>query len=131
MNLLPFETANVCPTNSGTMVDRRDHVFMTFFWPVLFASSTFFCRWSSTKGPFFIERDICCFLFSPYFPLRRMIYLPECFRFFRVLRPLDNWPHGDRRWCHPPPPFDFASPPPCGWSTGFMAQPRTVGRHPI
>src|SRR5205807_3824813 len=28
------------------------------------------------------------------------------------------------------PPFDFPSPPPCGWSTGFIAEPRTDGRLP-
>src|SRR5690606_7986153 len=29
------------------------------------------------------------------------------------------------------PPDDFPSPPPCGWSTGFMATPRTLGRLPF
>src|SRR5688572_20591666 len=29
------------------------------------------------------------------------------------------------------PPEVFPSPPPCGWSTGFMATPRTVGRLPF
>src|ERR671922_1215488 len=28
------------------------------------------------------------------------------------------------------PPFDLPSPPPCGWSTGFIAEPRTAGRFP-
>src|SRR6266511_934737 len=28
------------------------------------------------------------------------------------------------------PPFDLPSPPPCGWATGFIADPRTVGRFP-
>src|SRR5262245_62525500 len=29
------------------------------------------------------------------------------------------------------PPEDLPSPPPSGWSTGFMATPRTVGRLPF
>src|SRR5271163_4465046 len=28
-------------------------------------------------------------------------------------------------------PFTLPSPPPCGWSTGFMATPRTVGLIPL
>ena len=28
------------------------------------------------------------------------------------------------------PPEDLPSPPPCGWSTGFIATPRTTGRLP-
>src|SRR5678815_3581815 len=48
--------------------------------------------------------------------------------FVRVLRPLAFWPHGDTG-CGLPWP-DLPSPPPCGWSTGFMAWPRTVGRMP-
>src|SRR3954467_5099729 len=41
---------------SGITVDRRLHVLMTFFSPLVFSSSTFFKRWSSTNGPFFSER---------------------------------------------------------------------------
>jgi len=29
------------------------------------------------------------------------------------------------------PPDVFPCPPPCGWSTGFIATPRTLGRQPI
>src|SRR6266542_47326 len=36
-------------------------------------------------------------------------------------------PHGLVGWR---PPLDFPSPPPSGWSTGFMATPRTDGRFP-
>src|ERR671939_244219 len=36
-------------------------------------------------------------------------------------------PHGDTGWR---PPEVRPSPPPCGWSTGFMTTPRTVGRTP-
>ena len=38
MNFFPLCTATVCPTNSGRMVDRRDHVRTTFF--SLVAAST-------------------------------------------------------------------------------------------
>src|SRR3970040_214629 len=48
--------------------------------------------------------------------------------FFRVLYPLVGFPHGVQG-CRPPE--DFPSPPPSGWSTGFIATPRTVGRVPI
>src|SRR5438552_17156139 len=36
-------------------------------------------------------------------------------------------PHGLVGWR---PPLDLPSPPPSGWSTGFMATPRTDGRLP-
>src|SRR4051812_29033108 len=36
-NLRPLCTANVRPTASGVMVERRDQVLMTFFWPVAWA----------------------------------------------------------------------------------------------
>src|SRR2546428_33314 len=38
-----------------------------------------------------------------------------------------GFPHGLVGWR---PPLDFPSPPPNGWSTGFMATPRTLGRFP-
>src|SRR6478735_10221058 len=45
----------------------------------------------------------------------------------RVRLPSVGTPHGVTG-CRPP--FDLPSPPPCGWSTGFIAEPRTVGRFP-
>src|SRR5919109_4938828 len=45
----------------------------------------------------------------------------------RVRLPSVGTPHGVTG-CRPP--FDLPSPPPCGWSTGFIADPRTVGRLP-
>ncbi len=48
----------VCPIMSGTIVDRRDHVFRTFFSFRAFRPSTFTRRWPSTNGPFFVERAI-------------------------------------------------------------------------
>src|SRR3978361_1776918 len=44
---------------SGTIIERRDQVRMTFLVPFSFCTSTFFCRWSSTKGPFFRLRGMC------------------------------------------------------------------------
>src|SRR5688572_27707826 len=48
----------VWPTMSGMMVERRDHVLTTRFSLPWFRASTFFSRWSSTKGPFFRLRGI-------------------------------------------------------------------------
>src|SRR5204863_6688197 len=52
MNFRPLWTANVKPTMSGVMVERRDHVFTTRFPPDSIIARTFFTRWASTKGPF-------------------------------------------------------------------------------
>src|SRR6202049_5256836 len=43
---------------SGTIVDRRDQVFTTFFSLRVLRPSTFSRRWPSTNGPFFSERAI-------------------------------------------------------------------------
>src|SRR5579863_8734343 len=58
MNFFPLCTAMVCPIISGTIVDRRDQVFTTFFSFRVFSPSTFSRRWPSTNGPFFSERAI-------------------------------------------------------------------------
>src|SRR5882672_7735486 len=57
---------------------------------------------------------------------RRMMYLSVAL-FLRVFLPLVGLPHGVTGWR---PPEVRPSPPPCGWSTGFMATPRTCGRRP-
>src|SRR5918996_5464974 len=57
------------------------------------------------------------------FPRRRMICAFDAFFFFLV-RP-SFFPHGDVGWR---PPELLPSPPPSGWSTGFIATPRTDGR---
>src|SRR5206468_187730 len=64
------------------------------------------------------------------FPLRRArtISLSDSLCLRRVRLPSVGTPQGVTGWR---PPFDFPSPPPCGWSTGFMADPRTVGRLPL
>src|SRR5687767_11051561 len=59
MNLRPLCTAMVWPTISGTTVERRDQVLMTFLSLFRFITSTFSRRGTSTKGPFFSDRDIC------------------------------------------------------------------------
>src|SRR4029450_12225477 len=51
-NFLPLCTAIVCPTISGTTVDRRDQVLMTFFSLFRFMTSPFSSKDVSTKGPF-------------------------------------------------------------------------------
>src|SRR6202008_3553993 len=65
----------------------------------------------------------------------RQLYLPclflimNLFFFFLLLVfvPLVPCPHGVTGWR---PPEVRPSPPPCGWSTGFIATPRTQGRMP-
>src|SRR5438128_10761214 len=56
MNFRPLCTANVKPSMSGVIVERRDHVFTTRFSPDSIIARTFFMRWPSTKGPFLIDR---------------------------------------------------------------------------
>jgi len=65
----PLCTARVWPTNSGEIVERRAHVFSTFFWRVRFSSSTRFSRRSSMYGPFFSDRPMASGL-APYFVRR-------------------------------------------------------------
>src|SRR5438477_5362646 len=66
MNFLPLCTAMVWPIMSGTIVERRDQVFTTFFSLRVFSASTFSRRWPSTNGPFFNERAMASlFLHSP------------------------------------------------------------------
>src|SRR4030095_12204983 len=54
----PSCTAIVWPIMSGMIVERRDHVLITFFELLLFWASTFFARWSSMNGPFFKLRGM-------------------------------------------------------------------------
>src|SRR6201992_394039 len=58
MCLRPSRTAIVWPSMAGMIMDRRDHVLMTVLVPFSFCTSTFFIRWSSTKGPFLRLRGI-------------------------------------------------------------------------
>src|SRR6266540_1265713 len=122
--LRPSCTAMVWPTMSGMIVERRDQVLITRLSRLRFRSSIFFSKWSSTKGPFFRERPIG-YLPLPL-PRRRRIILSESLLRRRV-RP-SGLPHGLTGWR---PPELLPSPPPSGWSTGFMATPRVCGRRSL
>src|SRR5215210_5037827 len=123
--LRPSWTAIVCPTMSGMIVERRDHVLRTRFSPLVLSSSTRRNRRSSTKGPFFKLRATD-YLLAPRVRRRRTINFWDGLVVLRV-RP-SVLPHGDTGWR---PPDDLPSPPPSGWSTGFMATPLVWGRTPF
>src|SRR5437867_717255 len=124
MNFLPLCTAIVKPTISGSMVERRDQVFITVLLGLLPMVRTFFRRCSSTNGPFFTDLAMK----SPSYLLSRRLMIKRCVRLlFRVLNPFVGRPQG-LTGCLPPEVFP--SPPPWGWSIGFMATPRTVGLLP-
>src|SRR5919107_3355967 len=108
------------------MVERRDQVLIGARAFLSCASSAFFSSDSSTNGPFQTERAMAGYLF--FFAWReRMISLAVCL-LLRVRAPLVGLPHGVTGWR---PPEVRPSPPPCGWSTGFLATPRVSGRLPI
>src|SRR4030095_5844615 len=108
------------------MVLRRDQVLIGARAPLSWASSAFFSRCRSKNGPFQTERAMAGYLF--FFAWReRMISLSVCL-LLRVRAPLVGWPHGVTGWR---PPEVRPSPPPCGWSTGFLATPRVSGLTPI
>src|SRR5580692_8149864 len=58
LKIFPLWTRNVCPTNSGVIIERRDHVLMAFLMLDTFILSIFSNRCPSTNGPFFRERPI-------------------------------------------------------------------------
>src|SRR5260370_2686314 len=124
MNLFPLCTASVWPTKSGVMVLRRDHVLNTFFSFFSLSTRIFSRSDGSTYGPFLTERPIYCVAFPRLRP--RTMSLVDGFRRCRVFFP-STLPHGD---VGGRPPDVFPSPPPSGWSTGFIATPRTRGRRP-
>src|SRR5262245_32442473 len=70
-NLLPLCTAIVCPTISGRIVERRDHVRIARFSTLFSIARTFSSRCESTNVPFLTERPIspcsCVFANSHYF----------------------------------------------------------------
>src|SRR3977135_744115 len=70
------------------------------------------------NGPFLSERAIYLRLLTMNCEVRLLL---------RVLAPLVGLPHGVTGWR---PPDVLPSPPPCGWSTGFMETPRLCGRLP-
>src|ERR1700739_2274295 len=101
-------------------MDRRDQVLITVLVPFSFCTSTFFIRWSSTKGPFFRLRGIgdCSYrLFLPR--LRRRLISRSLGLCSRRVRP-SGLPHGLTGWR---PPELLPSPPPSGLSTRVMDIP--------
>src|SRR5215471_1808994 len=70
------------------------------------------------------RHSICSYRF--FFERRRVISL-SLGRCARLVRP-SGLPHG-LTGCRPPEVLP--SPPPIGWSIGFMATPRTLGRRPF
>src|SRR5581483_10438186 len=122
LNTLPLCTLNVCPTNSGVIIERRDHVLIGFFEPVAFSFVIFSSKWVSTNGPFLIERPInryLCFIGRP--SRRTRIKRFDSLRLLRVFLPFVMTPQGVTG-C--PPPEVLPAPPPIGWSTGFFATAR-------
>src|SRR5215204_3050337 len=83
MNLRPLWTAMVCPTISGTTVERRDQVLMTFLSLFRFITSTFSSRGTSTKGPFFSDLDI---VYSRERPTHSLARGPPCRNLYLLLR---------------------------------------------
>src|SRR5690606_37169628 len=63
-----------------------------------------------------------------FLPDRRRRTIRRLLGLLRLRVRPSGWPHGDTGWR---PPEVLPSPPPCGWSTGFMTTPRTVGRRPF
>src|SRR5882724_8390786 len=104
------------------MVERLDHVRMTFLLLVVTASLIFSVRCPSMNGPFLTERGID----QPFCP-RRLMIMPSVRLLLRVFNPLDSCPQGEHG-CRPP--LVRPSPPPIGWSTGFIVTPRLWGRRP-
>src|SRR5437879_13343169 len=120
MNFLPLCTASVWPTNSGAIVDRRDHVLRTFFWRERLSSSIRPYSFSSMKGPFLVERPMPC----SYFFRRVPIMESDGRAPRRVLYPFAGLPHGAIGGL----PFPLPSPPPIGWSPGLTTLPPPLAR---
>src|SRR5580700_5167262 len=78
INFRPLCTAIVWPIMSGRIVDRRDHVLITFFSLREFIPATLIRRCSSMNGPFFSERAIV----SPY----ASVFLLPTSRFYSSTR---------------------------------------------
>ena len=65
---------------------------------------------------------------TAFYLRRRIIKLPLYFFALRVRSPRAGRPHGDTGCDRPI--GARPSPPPCGWSTGFITTPLTRGRRP-
>lgn len=64
-----------------------------------------------------------------YFERARTINFCDAFRLFLVFTPKAGFPQGVTGFLRPI--GARPSPPPCGWSFGFITEPRTVGRIPF
>src|SRR5438552_13993825 len=117
----------VWPTISGKMVEARDQVLITWRWPLALSRSTLRNSLASIYGPFFSDRLIVPLLCGRYLVRRRTISRLDGLFGLRVRLPIAGLPQGV---CGCPPIGALPSPPPCGWSRGFIAEPRTVGRRP-
>src|SRR5205814_6757136 len=80
----------------------------------------FYC-WSEKLKPKTFAEVLFLYL------LRRLTMNLSVRLLLRVLYPRVGWPQGVTG-CRPPEVFP--SPPPCGWSTGFIETPRLCGRFP-
>src|SRR5438309_6908266 len=93
MNFFPLWTAIVCPTNSGRIVERRDHVRTTFFSLVATSTASLASRCVSVNGPFFTLRPIrylfLLFRLTIHLSLRLLL---------RVLNPRVGCPHAVTGW---------------------------------
>src|SRR4051812_12717802 len=111
------------------MVERRLQIRIISCRPDAGDASAFLSRYPSTNGPFQIERAMMRFpayFFFRAWRLETMNFVVDLF--LRVFLPLVGKPHGVTGWR---PPEVRPSPPPCGWSMGFMVTPRLCGRRPI
>src|SRR5258707_11582 len=95
LNTLPLCTLNVCPTNSGVIMERRDQVLIGFFDPTAFSLVIFSSKWVSTNGPFLIERPINFYFSFIGRPSRRTrIKRLDNLRRLRVFLPFVMTPQG-------------------------------------
>src|SRR5262245_24084620 len=111
LKTLPLWTLNVRPTNSGVIMERRDHVLMGDLDLVSLAFWIFSSRWNSTNGPFLIERPIYYLFFIGRPSRRTTMNRFEYLYLVRVLPPLAIKPHGEVNCCQPPPDLDLPAPP--------------------
>ena len=58
LKIFPLCTANVSPTKSGVIIDRRDHVLIGVYDFVSLAFVILSSKCPSMNGPFLIERPI-------------------------------------------------------------------------
>ena len=90
-----------------------------------FSASIRAIKRSSTDGPFLLDRLICCCPFHVY-GRARCTGRKSC----SSARAIPERGHAPRRH-RMTAGRGRALPPPCGWSTGFMAVPRVCGRTPM